>query len=159
MAPLIVLLVSWGLFRAAGALGWKRAASWRSSGVLALGVMFLFTASAHFTPMKTDLAAMVPPPFTGQMWVIYVTGVLEIAGAVGLFIPRFQRLAAYCLIALLVSLFPANAYAALNGIEFQGRAATPLIPRTLMQLFWIAMLWWAAIRKSAPASQPAPASA
>jgi hypothetical protein len=54
---------------------------WLDAVRASLVVMFLFTASAHFTRLRHDLAAMIPPPFTGAMWLIYLTGVLELAGA------------------------------------------------------------------------------
>src|SRR5688572_6256106 len=142
MAPLIVLIVVTLAARGVGYLGFKRVGTWPDAVRLALAVMFLFTASAHFTPMKHDLAAMIPPPFTGSLPLIYATGLLEIAGAIGLLIPRFQRIAAICLILMLLGLLPANIYAAINGIPFRGLAPTPLIPRVLLQLFWIALLWW-----------------
>ena len=104
-------------------------------------MMFLFTAASHFSAMKYDLAAMIPPPLTGSLWLIYLTGVLEAAGAVGLLIAPLRRLAAWGLIALLVALFPANVYAALAGVTLGGAAATPLWFRAPLQLFWIAAVW------------------
>jgi uncharacterized membrane protein YphA (DoxX/SURF4 family) len=47
--------------------------------------------------------------------IITATGILEILGAIGLMVPRTWRAAALCLVLLLVALFPANVYAALNG--------------------------------------------
>jgi len=44
--------------------------------------------------------------------VIYVTGVLEWAGTIGLLVPGISRVAGLCLIAFLVLGFPANVYAA-----------------------------------------------
>ena len=87
--------------------------------------MFLFTGTSHFTSMKYDFAAMIPPPLPNDLWVIYLTGVLEIAGAVGLLIPRTRRLAGICLVLMLAALFPANVYAALNEVSLRGQAATP----------------------------------
>ena len=113
---------------------------------IGLAAMFLLTASAHFTPMKRDLAAMIPPPLTGAMWLIYLTGVLEVAGAIGLLIPATQFLAAICLIVMLVAMFPANVYAATHAVTLSGKPATPLVPRTLMQILWIALLWWSGVR-------------
>jgi uncharacterized membrane protein len=52
--------------------------------------MFLFTAASHFSSLKYDLAAMIPPPLTGALWMIYLTGVLEALGAIGLLLPRFR---------------------------------------------------------------------
>jgi uncharacterized membrane protein len=58
--------------------------------------------------------------------------VLELAGAAGLLVPRTARWAAGGLSALLVVMFPANVHAALEG------TGTPLLPRTLMQLLFLA---------------------
>ena len=108
--------------------------------------MFMFTGASHFSSMKTDLAAMVPPPLTGALWVIYITGVLELAGAAGLLVPGINRLAALCLVVMLLAMFPANVFAAVNGVTLRGQPATALWLRTPLQAFWIAMLWWSASR-------------
>jgi uncharacterized membrane protein len=142
MAPLIVLLVIGLVLRTMGALGVQRFRSLREVTATALAVMFLFTASAHFTAMKHDLAAMIPPPLTGQLWVIYATGILEIAGAAGLLVPRLRRLAALGLIVLLAGLVPANVYAALEGVQLRGQDPAPLLFRVPLQLFWMWLLWW-----------------
>jgi uncharacterized membrane protein len=84
--------------------------------------------------------AMIPPPFTGELWVIYVTGVLQIAGAVGLMMPRTRKWAAWGLAAMLVGLFPANVYAAVTGVTLGNSPITSLWIRTPLQLFWIALL-------------------
>jgi uncharacterized membrane protein len=55
---------------------------------------------------------------------------------VGLLLPRTAPWAAGGLTALLVGLFPANVYAALNGITTSPEDA--LVPRTLMQLVFLA---------------------
>jgi uncharacterized membrane protein len=75
---------------------------------------------------------MVPPALPTPGLLITVTGVLELAGAVGLLLSRTAPWAAAGLSALLVVMFPANIYAALEGF------GTPLLPRTLMQLVFLA---------------------
>ena len=147
MVSLFVFAISFLLLRGAGLLGVERLSSWRVAGRGALVIMFLFTGTSHFTSMKYDFAAMIPPPLPNDLWVIYLTGVLEIAGAVGLLIPRTRKLAGICLVLLLVSLFPANVYAALSEIPLRGEAATPLWIRTPMQLLYIGMVWWTSIRE------------
>jgi len=156
MAPLIVLIAALLIFRGVGALGIKRLASWRDATRWGLAVMFLFTGLSHFSSMKHDLAAMIPPPLPSGLWVIYATGILLIAGAIGLLIPRFQRLAGICLMVLLIAMFPANVHAALNELTLRGGAVTPLIPRTFFQLLWIGLLWWSAVRRQSPAAATAP---
>jgi uncharacterized membrane protein len=51
---------------------------------------------------------------------------------------------------LLIALFPANVYAALNGVTLRGQPATAIWLRTPMQIIWIAALWWSTIRTLAP---------
>ena len=147
MMSLFVLAISSIVLRGLGALGVKRLSSWRDAGRIALAIMFLFTGTSHFTSMKYDFAAMIPPPLPNDLWVIYLSGVFEIAGAIGLLIPRTRKLAGICLVLLLVALFPANVYAALSEIPLRGEAATPLWIRTPMQLLYIGMVWWTSIKE------------
>jgi uncharacterized membrane protein len=144
MVPMIVLVVVTLIARTR--------VPWKDAVRIGMAALLLFTASAHFNPMKHDLAAMIPPPLTGSLWLIYLTGMLEISGAVGLLIPRFRKPAALCLMLLLIALFPANVYAALNGVTLRGQAATTLWLRTPMQIIWIAALWWSTIR--GPVARP-----
>jgi uncharacterized membrane protein len=147
MAPLFVLIGATLLFRLAGRFGVAALSQWRDAARFGLAVMFLFTGATHFSGMKHDYAAMVPPPLTGQLWVIYLTGALQIAGAIGLTIPRFQRLAGICLMLLLLALFPANVYAAANGVRFRGAPPTDIWLRALIQLVFIAAVWWSTVRR------------
>src|ERR1700722_9847629 len=73
--------------------------------------MFVFAATAHFNKMKHDLATMIPSYFPQPWLLMYISGVLELLGAVGLILPEFRRIAGICLIALLIGMFvaPVNA--------------------------------------------------
>ena len=140
MAPLIVQVVVTLIAR------WF--VPWRDAVRIGLAVMFGFTAASHFSSLKHDMAAMIPPPLTGALWVIYVTGVLEMAGGVGLLLSRWRRLAGICLALLLVAMFPANIYAAMNGVTLGGEPASALWWRAPLQLLWLGLLWWSSIRRS-----------
>jgi uncharacterized membrane protein len=142
MLVLIVLLLSWLLFRAVGAAGLHALASWQDSADYALAVMFVFTSSAHFNKMKHDLARMIPPYLPRPLLIVYITGVLELLGAAGLVLPHFRRLAGICLIVLLIGMFIANVNAARQGVTLRGKAPTPLWLRAPMQVLFIALLWW-----------------
>ena len=148
MAPLFILLISLVVLRGVGYLGVGRLSSWREAGLFAVAIMFLFTGATHFTGMKHDYAAMLPNLLSGNLGVIYLTGALQVAGAVGLLVPRTRRLAGICLVLLLIAMFPGNVYSAVNEIPFRGEAPTPLWLRTPIQLFFIGMVWWTAVRKS-----------
>src|SRR4028119_1888513 len=114
MISLFVLVISFVLLRGLGALAVHRLSSWREAGRRALLIMFLFTGFSHFSSLKYDFAAMVPEPLPNGLWIIYLSGAFEIAGAVGLLIPRTRRLAGVCLVLLLVAMFPANVNAIIN---------------------------------------------
>jgi len=144
MIPLVVMVVAWVAFRLLGASGLIRPAG-TAPGALrfALAVMFLLTATAHFHPnTRPDMIRMVPPGMPFPEVLVTVTGVLELAGAIGLLVPAVTTLAAYCLMALLIAMFAANVHAARAGLQFAGQAAMPLVWRLPLQLFWIAALWW-----------------
>lgn len=106
--------------------------------------------------MKYDYLAMIPDALPAGLWTIYLTGLFEIAGAVGLLIPATRRIAGICLILLLVATFPANVNAALNDIAFRGRAATPLLLRAPIQLIYIVLTWWSSVREPEGALREAP---
>jgi uncharacterized membrane protein len=142
MLVLGVLFTSWLVFRGMGALGIAALATWQDSARYALVVMFVVTGIAHFNKMKHDLARMVPAVFPRPLLLIYVTGVLEFLGALGLLLPRFRSLAGICLIVLLMAMFPANVRAALQGLTLRGKPATPLWIRIPMQVLFIGLLWW-----------------
>jgi len=113
MLVLIVLLVSWLIFRAIGVAGVQALASWQHPARYALAVMFVFTATAHFNKMKHDLARMIPAFFPRPLLVVHITGVLELLGAAGLMLPQFRRLAGICLRSVSDAL--SGRCAALNG--------------------------------------------
>jgi uncharacterized membrane protein len=142
MAVLIVLFGSLALYRGLGALGVSPLATWESSARFAMATMFVFTAVAHFAPMKKDLIAMVPPALPRPDLLVLFTGILELAGAVGLSLEPTRRWAAFGLIALLLAMFPANVSAARRGVKLSGRPPTPLWIRAPMQVLFVLWLWW-----------------
>src|SRR5439155_25147146 len=85
--------------------------------------------TAHFAAKRGDLIAMVPPVFPRPDLLLTLTGVLEFAGAVGLLVPATARLAAGCLAALLLVMFPANVYAARRQLTIGGQKVPALLPR------------------------------
>jgi uncharacterized membrane protein len=129
MQPLVVLVVIFALLILP--FGWWTALR---SG---LGAMFLLTASAHWGKRRVDLIHMVPPVFPRPDLLVTLTGICEITGAIGLFVPRTARIAAIGLALLLLAIFPANFRAARQGIAIAGRPATPLPLRTAIQIVFL----------------------
>ncbi|MFC4115596.1 hypothetical protein [Nonomuraea zeae] len=147
----VVLLVATLAFRLLGALGVSRFAAWRVSAAHGLAVMLVMTASAHFVPAgvtfmpnHADMLAMVPPFVPLPALMVYLTGVLELAGAVGLVLAGTRRAAGVCLAVLFVLMLPANIYAAVADVSFAGGAASPLWQRIPEQVLYIGVALWAA---------------
>jgi uncharacterized membrane protein len=145
MIPLMVLFVSLLVFRGLGVLGVPLFFTWHDSLLWALSVMILFTASAHFTSLKEDLIKMVPEQFPYPRRIVFVTGILEILGAIGLLIPHVRTAAGICLAILFVAMFPANIKAAIKKVPLRGQPATPLWLRLPMQVLFIALAVWVAL--------------
>lgn len=105
-----------------------------------LSLFFVVTALAHFNTTE-EMAEMIPSSVPYRVELIYVTGILELLGAIGVWIPRFERLTGLLLIVMLIGLLPANVYSAINRVEYGGHGAGPiyLLARVPFQLF---VIWW-----------------
>lgn len=140
MIPLIVLIATFVALRVLGFAGVTALNHWDTPLRLALFLMFLVTASAHWGKGRPDLIRMVPPNFPHAATLVTVTGVLEILGALGLLLPATPRIAALCLAILLVALFPANIRAAKERLTILGRPAPKLAARAAIQVIFLAAL-------------------
>jgi len=141
MQVLLVLFGSLLLYRVLGVAGVSLFATWMLCARLALATMFVFTAIAHFAPMRKDLIAMVPPGLPRPDLLVFLTGVLELAGAAGLVFEATHAWAAWGLVLLMVALFPANVSAARRETELRGRRVTPLSIRAPMQILFVVWAW------------------
>lgn len=93
--------------------------STQDRAALALAVGFLMTGIMHFTTTERFLG-MMPPWLPWHRELVYVSGVFEIVGAIGLLFRRTRRPAAYGLVALLIAVMPANLHVALSGGHVEG---------------------------------------
>ncbi|MGE0726344.1 MAG: hypothetical protein AB7O45_18370, partial [Alphaproteobacteria bacterium] len=95
-----------------------------AAGAIGLGLLFLFTASGHFI-LAEPMAEMLPPWVPARDLLVLVTGLLEIAIAVGLFVPATRRAAGIAAICALIAFFPATIYAAFNFVAMGGHVWGP----------------------------------
>lgn len=161
MEPLIALIAVSLVLALLGRLGVQRVAGWHRALRGGLAAMFTMTAIVHFVVLRDDLIAMVPPGLPRPDLLVTLTGILELAGAAGLLYGRTVRWAATGLSLLLVAMLPANIYAATHDIQFGGEPATPLVPRILLQLVFLAATlavhWPYLTRSKAKPLAPTPA--
>ena len=104
-------------------------------------VAFAAAGINHFINPQFYLK-MMPPVLPAPLFLVYVSGVFEILFGVLLLIPRFSRAAARLLIALLIAVFPANIYMAMNPEMFPEFSQAALYFRLPLQLILIAWAFW-----------------
>jgi uncharacterized membrane protein len=124
-----------------------------------LSLFFIFTAVGHFLTSE-QMATMLPPVVPYRVEIIYLTGIFELLGAIGVWMPRLTRLTGLLFIIMLVGILPANIYSALQRVEFGGHGAGPLylLVRLPFQLFVICWTYFATeqnwFRRQAEATWP-----
>lgn len=98
---------------------------------------------AHFVNPQT-FVVMVPPSLPSPLALVYISGVAEIAGGLGLLIPPLRRAASLGLIALYIAVFPANVHMATGGLPFSGHAVPNWVlwARLPLQALFIAWAFW-----------------
>jgi len=92
-----------------------------------LAIIFALAGIYHFINPAIYLKIM-PPYLPAPLLLIYLSGVFQIILGVLLVVPKFTRRAAWGAMALLVTVFPANVYMAMN---------TGLFPEINPHLIWL----------------------
>jgi uncharacterized membrane protein len=109
----------------------------------AMGILFILASSLHFTASEAELK-IIPKFLPLRREALYITGVFEFLGGLGLFVPnaKIRRASAWGLVALLILIFPANVYQAVKNIQLGGFMNTRLYQwgRLPSQAVFI---WWA----------------
>lgn len=117
------------------------------SGNVGLAVFIVFTGFAHFKYQK-GMAMMIPEFFPAKMFLVYLTGILEIAAGFGLMIPATREITAILLILFFFIVFFANINSSKKHInlfkaDFTGPGLDYLFKERLpMQIILIAWTWF-----------------
>lgn len=113
-----------------------------------LAVVMVGAGIKHFTDADI-FVAMVPSPLPHPLWLVWISGVAEIAGGLGILVPAVRRAAGLGLIALYLAVFPANVNMALHDIPLGAAHVPPwaLWARLPLQGLLIAWAWWVAVRR------------
>jgi len=106
---------------------------------------FVFVGLLHFVNEETFLAIM-PPSLPRPLFWVYLSGVFEIVGGLGLMVPKLRRIAGWGLLALLVAVYPANIHMAVNEVYLPGMDGEPwmLWARLPFQFVFAGWVLWAA---------------
>ncbi|GIT37828.1 MAG: membrane protein [Gammaproteobacteria bacterium] len=112
---------------------------WRILSLFGLSVFFVYFGIDHFINPDFYLSIM-PPAFPLHAEAVYISGFFEILGGICVLIPSLRKLAGWGLIALLVSVYPANIYMAINPEAFPEISIGLLYFRLPLQFLFI---YWA----------------
>lgn len=111
-----------------------------------MAATFLLASSLHFVATDTEMRLM-PDWLPAHRELVYLSGMCEIVGAVGLLVPRTRRAAGWGLALLLVAVWPANVNQFVNNIQlggvFNSRAFQVVRLPLQAPLIWL-VLWCAA---------------
>ena len=117
MKPLLVLIFSYLIAVFAVKIFLHRY-DFALSARIAMSVMLLFTAAAHFA-FPGGMVKMLPGFIPFKMAIVYLTGIIEFAAAIGLQMANLRVLTGWLLIIFFILVLPANIYAAINHIDYQ----------------------------------------
>ena len=148
MKPFIVLLVTF-VIALLGIKFLRDTYDFALAGRIAMAVMMLFTAIAHFAFPK-GMTMMIPDFIPNKLGMVYLTGIIEIAAAIGLLIPSISSLTGWLLILFFVLILPANIHASMKQVDYQKGTADGNGPKYLwfripLQVLFILWTYFSAI--------------
>jgi uncharacterized membrane protein len=112
----------------------------RRAGLIFVILLFAGSGTLHF--IVTELfASIIPPSLPLRREAVYISGACELAGALGLCLPRWRRMAGIGLFLLTIAVTPANIYMWLRADLFPQVALSLLFWRLPLQLVLLAVIW------------------
>lgn len=108
-----------------------------------LTVCIIVVGLLHFA-IPEPFVRIVPDVLPYPLALVYISGVFEILGGIGLVVPTVSRAAAWGLIALFIAVFPANINMAVNHIHIDNIPDSPWfqVARLPFQVVLITWAWW-----------------
>jgi uncharacterized membrane protein len=110
----------------------------------ALAATMVGVGALHFVQPK-PFVRIVPKYLPAPLALVYISGVFEILGGIGLLVPSTRVYAAWGLIALYLAVFPANIYMLTDNVSLNPKKPIPrwmLWLRLPFQLVFIAWAYW-----------------
>ena len=112
---------------------------WKKLVLLGLAAFFINVGIDHFIIPDFYLSIM-PPAFPLHLEAVYISGLFEVLGGLGVLIPRLRKFSGWGLIALLIAVYPANIYMALTPEAFPDVPLSALYIRLVFQFIFF---YWA----------------
>jgi uncharacterized membrane protein len=120
----------------------------RHMGLAIVFLWFFAGGFGHF--MQSAFFVSIMPPYVPyHLELVYISGVFEILGALGILFARFRLWAGNGLIVLTLCVTPANVHMWLNPELFPDVPAVFLSLRLVVQVLLLLCIWWST--RTAPA--------
>jgi uncharacterized membrane protein len=120
----------------------------KNIGLSVVFLWFFVGGITHFT--NADFFVAIMPPWIGwHLEIVYISGVFEILGAIGILVPRLRQLAGNCLFLLVIAVSPANVHMWLNPELFPDVSEAFLSIRLVIQVLLLWLIWWCTRRAPA----------
>ena len=115
--------------------------TWKNVGLAIVFLWFMGGGITHFT--NADFFVAIMPPWIGwHLEIVYISGVFEILGAIGILIPSLRQWAGNGLILLVLCVTPANVHMWMNPELFPDVSAVFLNVRLVVQVLLLWLIWW-----------------
>jgi uncharacterized membrane protein len=112
----------------------------RKIALVPTALFFVAAGSLHF--LRPDPYVKIVPPFIPlPLIMVYISGVAEIAGGVGILVPVVRRAAGWGLVALLLAVFPANIYMAMDHVQATANPLPVWLLWARLPLQFV-LIWW-----------------
>jgi uncharacterized membrane protein len=149
MAPLIILLVTFGVLYLLDRFALKGRLGLSFVGRASMAVMLIATGVSHFTNTD-DLVAIMPDIVPAKRELVYFTGICELFAVPGLLWTKTAKLTSVFLLIFFVLILPANIAGSLKQVQFGGMEYGPLylLFRVPLQILFIWWVWYFGFRAS-----------
>lgn len=116
------------------------------TSVIIIALFFVVAGVNHFVSPDVYLKIM-PEYMPWPLALVYISGVFEVLGGIGVAIPRLRRTAGWGLIALLIAVFPANVDMLMHADRFPSIPVWLLVARLPLQAVLIGWVGWTAVKQ------------
>ena len=108
-------------------------------GLILLALFFIVSGINHF--INSDIyVAIMPTYLPAHLELVYLSGLFEMLGGIGVVISPIRQWAGYGLIVLLIAVVPANFYMAMNPDKFVDIVSAWVLYARLPLHFLL--IWW-----------------
>lgn len=108
-------------------------------GRVLMGALYVVAGVGHFVATRVYIGIM-PDYLPAHRELVLLSGAAEVAGGLGVLVPRTQRAAAWGLVVLLIAVMPANVWMVQHPERYPG---IPLWAMWLRLPLQLPLLWWA----------------